>query len=451
MKSKFLFFLKKIAVKVFIVFLDGLVLLKNFLAFFLRAIARPLRWMGNAALFSFILKIYKGYIYLKIKLAKYYLPVKSKFIYPLTRRYVTHSVLILISCFAIAANIQAKEASLENSEYIGQKSILFALNRNTGEQFDEIFDELVVEEITKDGNEKVLSYLGEEAGIVVPGGSVGPNLPLLPINPGEGLLLPSLGEQRTKIIDYVVGEGDTLGGIAEKFNLKVVTILWANKLTERSLIRPGDKLVILPVDGVVHKVKKNDTVGGIAKYYGAESGKIIEGNALADAGDINVGEILVVPDGKMPTIVAVKPPSRVQPSSRDIFTIPSVKPSAEGKMVWPTSAKIITQYFGWKHVGLDIAGPKNSSIYAAKAGTVEVAQAGWNNGYGTYIIIDHGGGVKTLYGHNNKLLVLVGDVVEAGQEIGKMGNTGNVRGVTGIHLHFEVRINGKKNNPLHYL
>lgn len=433
--------------------MDGLVMFKKFVLFFLRAITRPLRWIGNAALFSFILKIYKVYIFIKIKLAKYYLPVKNKFIYPLTRRYVTHSVLILISLFAIAANIQAKEASLENSEYIGQKSILFALNKDSGEEFDELFEELVVEEITEDSGEKVLSYLGEEAGVVVPGGSAGPNLPLLSINPEDGFLLPSAGEsgQRIKIIEYIVGEGDTIGGIAEKFNLKVITILWANKLTERSLIRPGDKLVILPVDGVAHQVKKNDTVGGIAKYYGAENVKIIETNALADAGDINVGEILIVPDGKMPVIAAPKLASRVQPAKKDIFNIPSVKPSAEGKMVWPASARILTQYFGWRHSGLDIAGPKNSAIYAAKAGTVEVSQCGWNSGYGCYIIIDHGGGIKTLYGHNNKLLVSVGDVVEAGQEIAKMGNTGKVRGATGIHLHFEVRIGGKKNNPLHYL
>lgn len=432
----------------FLASIKTLLIIKRFLLFFLRAIARPIKWIGNAALFSFVIKIYKIYLFVKIKLAKYYLPVKNKFIYPLTRRYVTHSVLILIAVFAIAANIQAKEASLEQSEYVGQKSILFALNRGSGEEFDE----LVVEEITDDSREKVLNYLSREAGLIAPGGSVGQNLSLLPINLEEGLTLNSEGEKRTKAIEYKVEEGDTIGGIAEKFNLKVVTILWANKLTERSLIRPGDKLVIMPVDGVLHQVKRNDTISSIAKHYGTESGKIVEFNALADAGDINVGEFLIVPDGKMPVVRAPAPRvvSRFD-SPKDILQIPSAKPSADGRMVWPTSAKILTQYYGWRHSGLDIAGPKNSAIYAARAGTVEVSQCGWNGGYGCYIIIDHGGGVKTLYGHNNKLLISAGEEVEAGQAIATMGNTGNVRGRTGIHLHFEVMINGRRNNPLNYL
>jgi murein DD-endopeptidase MepM/ murein hydrolase activator NlpD len=450
MRSKFLFFLKKIIVKLFIVFLDGLVLIKKFFLFFLRAIARPIKWIGNAALFSFVIKIYKVYLFVKIKLAKYYLPVKNKFIYPLTRRYVTHSVLILIAIFAITANIQAKEASLEQSEYVGQKSILFALNRESGEEFD--VDELVIEESTDDSREKVLNYLSREAGLIAPGGSVGSNLSLLPVNPEELLTLNGEGEERTKAIEYKVEEGDTIGGIAEKFNLKVVTILWANKLTERSLIRPGDRLVIMPVDGVLHQVKRNDTISSIAKYYGAESGKIVEFNALADAGDINVGEFLIVPDGKMPVVRAPAPRivSRLN-SPKDILQIPSVKPSADGRMVWPSAARILTQYYGWRHSGLDIAGSKNSAIYAAKAGTVEVSQCGWNGGYGCYVIINHGGGTKTLYGHNNKLLVSAGEEVEAGQAIATMGNTGNVRGRTGIHLHFEVIIGGRRQNPLNYL
>jgi murein DD-endopeptidase MepM/ murein hydrolase activator NlpD len=82
---------------------------------------------------------------------------------------------------------------------------------------------------------------------------------------------------------------------------------------------------------------------------------------------------------------------------------------------------------------------------------VEKSQCGWNSGYGCVIIIDHGGGIKTLYGHNSRLLVNVGDHVEAGQTIGLMGNTGNVRGRTGIHLHFEVWVNGVRTNPFKFV
>jgi murein DD-endopeptidase MepM/ murein hydrolase activator NlpD len=100
---------------------------------------------------------------------------------------------------------------------------------------------------------------------------------------------------------------------------------------------------------------------------------------------------------------------------------------------------------------LDIAGPFATPTYAAKAGVVEKAQCGWNSGYGCVIIIDHGGGIKTLYGHHSKLLVSAGDHVDAGDTIGLMGNTGNVRGITGIHVHFEVIVGGVRVNPLGYV
>jgi murein DD-endopeptidase MepM/ murein hydrolase activator NlpD len=124
--------------------------------------------------------------------------------------------------------------------------------------------------------------------------------------------------------------------------------------------------------------------------------------------------------------------------------------ASESGYVWPSGARIITQYYGLRHHALDIAGAWQTPNYATKAGKVITSQCGWNSGYGCYIIIDHGGGVKSLYGHNSKLLVSVGDEVEAGQTIGLMGNTGKVRGLTGIHLHFEIIVNGARVNPLRY-
>jgi murein DD-endopeptidase MepM/ murein hydrolase activator NlpD len=112
---------------------------------------------------------------------------------------------------------------------------------------------------------------------------------------------------------------------------------------------------------------------------------------------------------------------------------------------------MITQYFGWTHHAIDIAGPFETPTYAAKAGTVEKAQCGWNSGYGCYVIIDHGNGIKTLYGHHSRLLVSPGEYVETGQTIALMGNTGKVRGRTGIHVHFEIIKNGVRVNPLGYV
>jgi len=271
------------------------------------------------------------------------------------------------------------------------------------------------------------------------------------------LVLPGLVSAvgtRKSIIDYVVEEGDSLGGIAYRFGLSIETLLWENNLTLRSIIKPGQILKILPVTGVSHTVKKGETLKKIASIYKGNIEDIVFFNGLEEDGsNLKVGEKIIIPNGVKQTVqttMARTPVITARSSSGIVPPSSSQAPSTKG-FVWPSAAKNITQYFSWRHHGLDIAGPKNSANYAAKDGIVEVAQCGWNSGYGCYIIINHGNGIKTLYGHNNELLVKAGDEVFAGQSIGLMGNTGKVYGATGIHLHFEVIVNGVRKNPLLYI
>lgn len=99
------------------------------------------------------------------------------------------------------------------------------------------------------------------------------------------------------------------------------------------------------------------------------------------------------------------------------------------------------------HTGIDFGGqPTGTPVYASAPGIV--ITAGWLNGYGYTVIIDHGNKISTLYAHNSKLLVSVGDEVERGQAIAKVGSTGNS---TGPHIHFEVRVNGKYTDPKEWL
>lgn len=127
-------------------------------------------------------------------------------------------------------------------------------------------------------------------------------------------------------------------------------------------------------------------------------------------------------------------------------------PNSDG-FVWPSSSKNVTCPYGCYggHTGFDIQSYMGGPIYAAKAGIVTTS--GWSNiGYGYYVVIDHGNGMKTLYAHQKQQPpVSVGQYVEAGQMIGYEGNTGNVVGVTGIHLHFEVQINGTPVDPYPYI
>jgi murein DD-endopeptidase MepM/ murein hydrolase activator NlpD len=118
----------------------------------------------------------------------------------------------------------------------------------------------------------------------------------------------------------------------------------------------------------------------------------------------------------------------------------------ESQFIWPTSG-VITQKYSWYHPAIDIANPTNPPIVAAATGTV--ITAGWDaGGYGNYVIIDHGNGYRTLYGHmlNNSIIVKPGDKVTQGQRIGTMGSTGRS---TGTHCHFEIRLTaGGTVNPL---
>ncbi len=261
----------------------------------------------------------------------------------------------------------------------------------------------------------------------------------------------ALNGARNTIIEYEVQPGDSLGSIAQKFQIDIATILWENNLGLKSYLHPGDKLKILPVSGLVHVVKKGDTLKKIAALYGAKVEDIVSFNKLkADGSNLVTGESILIPNGVKPqakgTVTVPRNVNQIAlpPSSRQ-------SPAASG-FVWPTAAHVLTQYFTWKHHGIDIAGGNFSTPnYAAKAGVVIKAQCGWNSGYGCVIMIDHGGGIKTLYGHNSRLLVTPGEYVEAGQTIGLMGNTGNVRGVTGIHLHFEVWVNNVRTNPFQFV
>jgi len=126
-----------------------------------------------------------------------------------------------------------------------------------------------------------------------------------------------------------------------------------------------------------------------------------------------------------------------------------------GQFMWPVNGEI-TSPFGWRvhpiwgtqifHAGLDIGADYGEPVHAADSGTV--VYAGWMGGYGNAVMIDHGGGLVTLYGHNSSITVGEGQQVSKGETIALAGSTGNS---TGPHCHFEVRVHGEVTSPLQYL
>ena len=251
---------------------------------------------------------------------------------------------------------------------------------------------------------------------------------------------------RGEIVTYTVVKGDTLSTISEKFGVSVDTIRWQNDLATRDSIKEGQTLEILPVTGVSHKVNKGDTVYSIAKKYDVDPQVIVNFPFNTFANDetfeLAIGQTIIVPEGVKPNEALWSPVARVKQTTPDAGTV-----VASGSFVWPASGTI-TQYFVWYHPGVDIANRAGPDVLAADSGTVVVA--GWpdNYGYGNRVVIDHGNGFRTLYGHLAKIYVVVGQTVARGNAIGKMGSTGRS---TGIHLHFEVIKNGSHINPLSVL
>ncbi len=248
---------------------------------------------------------------------------------------------------------------------------------------------------------------------------------------------------RTDILTYEVQPGDTVFGIADKFGLKPETIMWSNPELEQNpdMLRIGDKLVILPVDGVYHKIKKGDTLVKIAKKYKVDVADIVnlEWNKLdgVDAA-LTPGEHLIVPGGTKPYVARTVSVYR--------GPIPKNAQRGVGSFVWPTSG-YITQGFWHSHRAIDIGAWLGAPVVASDSGYV--VYAGWDRtGYGNLIILDHGNGYRTYYAHLSAIFVRVGDSVAQGVRIGSVGSTGRS---TGPHLHFEIRFHNVQRNPLGFL
>ncbi len=256
-------------------------------------------------------------------------------------------------------------------------------------------------------------------------------------------IIPDRAKTEPKITTYTVQPGDTIFGIAATFGLLPETIQWSNPALEDNpdLLMVGDKLIILPVDGVYHQVASGETLDEIASTLKVTPDDIINyplNNLDPENPTITAGQWLVVPGGEKPYV-----PKHV---SAIRVNVPESAQRGTGNFLWPTSGTITQEYWSG-HRALDIGAWMGAPIYAADSGYV--IYAGWDNsGYGNMIEINHGNGFITLYAHMSKLYVAVGDEVTQGQQIGEMGSSGNS---TGPHLHFEVRLNGVRRNPWGFL
>ncbi len=266
---------------------------------------------------------------------------------------------------------------------------------------------------------------------------------------------------REEPIVYTVEMGDSVFGIAQAFNLKPETVLWANYNIlndDPHMISVGQELLIPPTDGVLYIWKEGDTVDKIAASFKADPDDILlyPGNKI-DIADpqIEVGQPVMIPGGSrefrawvVPTIprgpagvnTTVLGPGACDTSAGGAF--------GSGVFTWPSNNRVLSGNDYWAgHLAIDIAAYTGDPIFAADSGLVVYAGP-ISGGYGNMVMIDHGNGYQTLYAHLSAWTVNCGSSVSQGQIIGRAGSTGRS---TGPHLHFEVRYLGGFINPWHVL
>lgn len=255
---------------------------------------------------------------------------------------------------------------------------------------------------------------------------------------------------KTEIELYTAQEGDSIGSLAQKYNVSSFTIAQANGLAWDAQLKVGQELKIPPVSGILHTVVKGDTVSTIASKYSVTKEVVLYQNGMLPEDTLVVGAELIVPNGVMPAPVRDTNTSTGRANDTSWQPSASQLPSidAAGTLVKPSNSCRYTQYYHYGHYAIDCAAPIGTPLYAADGGTVSKVSTGtWGGGYGNHVIIDHGNGMKTLYGHMNVVYVTEGQYVGRGDNIGTMGSTGRS---TGPHVHFEVIKNGVKQNPLDY-
>jgi murein DD-endopeptidase MepM/ murein hydrolase activator NlpD len=257
---------------------------------------------------------------------------------------------------------------------------------------------------------------------------------------------------REDVVKYTVQAGDTVSDIAQNFGLQPISIFAANYALledDPENLKPGQQLVILPVDGVYRQWFPGEKISTVATYYQVSAQDIIDypANHLdPNTTDIPAGTMIIIPGGVYQYHTPGQVPlgiTRSNPASAQVGGDGACAPVTGGAVgtgtfVYPTDRHYLSGFdysVKTNHLAIDLAANLGDNIYAADGGVI--VYAGSNSyGYGNMVMIDHGTGFQTLYAHLSQIFVTCGQNVTQGQVIGAAGATGHA---TGPHLHFEVR------------
>ena len=406
-------------------------------------ILAPLRWLGRAVFFVVLRPVYRVYRMVRTRLDRILAPAKNRWAFLILHRNTITIAVSVVAALVAMNNVQAQGTDLAN---FGRQSIFANIFSS------DLADDAEVVEGPATPQQHGTDTIALSPTVQDQRRPVAEQVVDVTQNPERQLALGVGGttgdDQSEEVRYYIVEGGDTISSIAANFGISQSTILWENKLSDTDYIKPGQKLTILPIDGVTHTVKKGDTVASIAKKYKADEEKLLAFNRLASGEALTEGEELIVPDGVIDTPSAPAPsPSTATRKFAFINIPPPARVTQGSRLQWPAPSRRINQYFKFRHTGIDIDGDVGQAIYAADSGVVEsVIYARY--GYGYHVVINHGGGKETLYAHASKIFVKPGQSVKRGQTMALDPLTGRT---TGAHLHFEIRVNGSFRNPLSYL
>ena len=242
---------------------------------------------------------------------------------------------------------------------------------------------------------------------------------------------------------YITAEGDTLARVAALTRCDPSLLAAVNGVGEDETLPAGELLTLCEEPALRHTVREGDTLYGLSRTYGCEPSLLAAVNGIEPPYLIYPGQSLLLPLAEEQSCLAGE--AAEQPAAAVL-----APPYAEQSLIWPVEGEISSP-FGEReegfHWGLDIAVPLETPVRAAAAGTV--IEAGWKNeGYGYAVLIDHGAGRVTLYGHCSAVLAEEDQYVEQGETVALSGSTGRS---TGPHLHFELRQGEDWLDPLEYL
>jgi murein DD-endopeptidase MepM/ murein hydrolase activator NlpD len=210
-----------------------------------------------------------------------------------------------------------------------------------------------------------------------------------------------------------------------------------------------------PKQGSTHVVRPGENLYRISQHYRVSVDSIIRANRIRNVSNVSVGTRLIIPRTRVaPSNRSLIPPEGVAANSRATGKSGASRVRAKREsnldFTWPVRGRLSSRYGhrkGRPHEGVDIAAKQGTPIRAAEAG--RVIHSGWGLGaYGRVVIVKHAGKYSTVYAHNRKNTVSVGEFVERGQVIAQVGATGNA---SGPHVHFEIRRDRSPQNPISFL